>query len=123
MKKSIFTLIFILLGQWASAQYLYVAGAIALTTEYKLGYFNYETCEYCLDFTIPLATIDIVSVSPLPNGNVVVVGYDGKISVFDPPSAIPIFSINLPVSTSVGGSLGPDGNLLPSLILRPPLAQ
>ncbi len=112
MKKSISILLFLLSGHWAAAQYIYVGGAIAYTTEYKFGYFNYETCTYCLDFTVPITTIpSMVSVSPLPNGNVVVVEGDGKISVFDPPSATPIFTINLPVSTSVGGSLGPDGKI------------
>lgn len=117
-----FTLLLLNLAllSWAktgfSQSYLYAVGNAPVG--FSLGYIDLATCTYCEEFQLPVSSFlnsGLTDVVPLNNGNVVGIGFSGDIKVFNPPSATPISTLNLPVSGLIsisGGVLDPSGNVI-----------
>lgn len=92
---------------------IYSSGYNAGDGVYSIGYLNVETCVYCEDLAVPVDLFSTMcDVVPLSNGNVVCFGSNGEIMVFNPPSPVPISTLNMPPGIYIsGGSLGPNGNV------------
>ncbi len=105
------------------AQNLYISGYYFPSngnTSYILGVYDIETCTFCPEFTIPIATFPGVmkDVVPLPNGQVVVIG-SNTAGVYDPPGNSPLASLDFPGVTGLtGGVLAPNGNVYITVLIQ-----
>jgi hypothetical protein len=78
-----------------------------------LGYYNVETCTFCVDMEVSTALFDgtIGDVVPLPNGNIVITGQQ-IIYQFNPPNPNPIVTLNTSgIVFTGGGVIAPNGNV------------
>jgi hypothetical protein len=105
------------------AQNLYISGYYFPSNgnpSYILGVYDIETCTFCPEFTIPIASFPGVmeDVVPLPNGQVVVIG-SNTAGVYDPPGNSPLASLDFPGITGLsGGVLAPNGNVYITALIQ-----
>lgn len=117
MKKILFCLIFGVTGLASgfSQNLLYGIGN-GINGGYGFGYFNLETCTFCLDMEVPISNYLFNDVVPLANGNVVAIESGGEVNIFNPPNPVPVSTTNITVagstSLSVSGAIiAPNGNV------------
>jgi hypothetical protein len=79
---------------------------------YTFGYLDLNTCENCVDFTVPWSSIpyDVQDVIPLPNGQIVIIS-TGEINVLQPPNPVPISTTSTSGFSIYGGVLTPTGTV------------
>ncbi len=96
-----------------SAQVVYVSGYTPSQNDQLFGVYNFLTCEFCLQLSVPTEFFNGNSgsdVIALPNGNVVTLGQ--RIYVFNPPDPNPVYTFIPPVPTVFGGATyAPDGTI------------
>jgi hypothetical protein len=118
MKSHYKCLIFIILmhvcaTQPVSAQVVYVSGYTPSQNNQLFGVYNFLTCEFCPQLSVPTSFFDGNSgsdVIALPNGNVVTLGQ--RIYVFDPPNPNPVYTYIPPVASVFGGATyAPNGTI------------
>jgi hypothetical protein len=90
---------------------IYVAGSGP--GGFAVGYYNVETCTFCVEMEISTSFFDGTSgdLVPLPNGNIVMTGQQ-VIYQFNPPNPNPIVTLNTPgIVFTGGGVIAPNGNV------------
>ena len=115
MKKGVFLLMYFAVScvPFLKSQNLYIAGN-SPNGGYLIGQYDVSTCTFCPELDLPFSLFvsnSIGDVAPLPNGQVVITA-DDLIFVFDPPSAVPITTLDPPGNyIYVGAVLAPNGNV------------
>jgi hypothetical protein len=115
MKIGVFLLMYFTVScvPFLKSQNLYIV-TISPNGGYIAGQYNINTCTFCPELDLPLSLFpnsSVQDVVPLPNGQVVLMG-SNIIMVFDPPSIVPIATLDPPGDYSYsGGVLAPNGNV------------